>query len=128
VDSSPVDHRTRKSDPVTPVTTPSRGASPTFLEGTCTRSPTTAIYRMVPLRGVSGQRGPTPFVRRRFWRLFNVPSLRGGTLDPGWLWPVTTRTRISVAVVEATGLSKCYASQVRAGKFTPRRIDMACLR
>ena len=43
-----------KSDPVTPVTTPSRGASPTFLEGTCTRSPTTAIYRMVPLRGVSG--------------------------------------------------------------------------
>jgi len=43
VDSSPVDHRTRKSDPVTPVTTPSRGASPTFLEGICTRSPTTAI-------------------------------------------------------------------------------------
>ena len=81
MDSSPVDHRTRKSDPVTPVTTPSRGASPTFLEEICTRSPTTAIYRMVPLRGVSGQRGPTPFVRRRFWRLFNVPSLRGGTLD-----------------------------------------------
>src|ERR1039458_3445617 len=25
-------------------------------------------------------------------------------------------------------LSKSYASQVRAGKFTPRRIDMACLR
>jgi hypothetical protein len=40
---------------------------------------------------------------------------------------VTTRTRISLAVVEATGLSKCYASQVRAGKFTPRRIDMAYL-
>src|ERR1019366_6024798 len=59
VDSSPVDHLTRKSDPVTPVTTPSRGASPTFLEEICTRSPTTAIYRMVPLRGVSGQRGPT---------------------------------------------------------------------
>src|ERR1017187_8992398 len=76
VDSSPVDHRTRKSDPVTPVTTPSRGASPTFLEGTCTRSPTTAIYRMVPLRGVSGQRGPTPFARKCSWRLFNVPSLR----------------------------------------------------
>jgi hypothetical protein len=52
VDSSPVDHRTRKSDPVTPVTTPSRGASPTFLDGTCTRPPTTAICRMVPLRGV----------------------------------------------------------------------------
>jgi hypothetical protein len=43
VDCSPVDHRTRKSDPVTPVTTPSRGASPTFLEASCTRSPTTAI-------------------------------------------------------------------------------------
>jgi hypothetical protein len=43
VDSSPVDHRTRKSDPVTPITTPSRGASPSFLEETCTRSPTTAI-------------------------------------------------------------------------------------
>ncbi len=65
VDSSPVDHRTRKSDPVTPVTTPSRGASPTFFERIGTRSPTTAIRRMVPLRGVSGQRGPTPFVRRR---------------------------------------------------------------
>ena len=127
VDSSPVDHRTRKSDPVTPVTTPSRGASPIFLEGTCTRSPTTAICRMVPQRGVSGQRGPTAFARRRSWRLFNLPSLRGGTLDPGWLRPVTTRTRISVAVVEATGLSKCYACQVRAEKFTPRRIDMACL-
>jgi hypothetical protein len=89
VDSSPVDHRTRKSDPVTPVTTPSRGASPTFLEETCTRSPTTAMYRMVPLRGVSGQRGPAPFARRRFCRLFNVPSLRGATLDPGWLRPAT---------------------------------------
>jgi predicted transcriptional regulator len=30
-------------------------------------------------------------------------------------------------IVKATGLSKSYASQVRAGKFTPRRIDMACL-
>src|ERR1039458_4673091 len=70
VDSSPVDHLTRKSDPVTPITTPSRGASPTFLEGTCTRSPTTAIYRMVPLRGVSGQRGLTPFARKCSWRLF----------------------------------------------------------
>jgi hypothetical protein len=74
---------------------------------------------MVPRRGVSGQRGPTPFARRRSWRLFNLPSLRGGTLDPGWLRPVTTRTRISVAVVEATGLSKSCASQVRAEKFTP---------
>ena len=54
VDSSPVDHLTRKSDPVTPVTTPSRGASPTFLEGTCTRSPTTAMYGVLPRRGVSG--------------------------------------------------------------------------
>ena len=89
VDSSPVDHRTRKSDPVTPVTTPSRGASPTFLEGTCTQSPTTAINGMVPRRGVSGQRGPTPFARRRSWPLFNVPRLRVGTVDPGWLRPVT---------------------------------------
>jgi hypothetical protein len=63
VDSSPVDHRTHKSDPVTPVTTPSRGASPTFLEEICTRSPTTAIHRMLPLRGVSGQRFSTPFAR-----------------------------------------------------------------
>ena len=61
VDSSPVDHRTLKSDPVTPVTTPSRGASPTFLEEICTRSPTTAMYRMVPRRGVSGRRFSTPF-------------------------------------------------------------------
>ena len=58
VDSSPVDHLTRKSDPVTPVTTPSRGASPTFLEEICTRSPTTAMYRMVPRRSVSGQPDP----------------------------------------------------------------------
>jgi hypothetical protein len=63
VDSSPVDHRTHKSDPVTPVTTPSRGTSPTFLEEICTRSPTTAIYRMLPLRGVSGQRFSTSFAR-----------------------------------------------------------------
>ena len=49
----PVDHLTRKSDPVTPVTTPSREASPTFLEEICTRSPTTAMYRMVPRRGMS---------------------------------------------------------------------------
>ena len=63
VDSSPVDHLTRKSDPVTPVTTPSREASPTFLEEICTRSPTTAMHRMVPRRGVSGQRFSTPFVR-----------------------------------------------------------------
>jgi hypothetical protein len=61
VDSSPVDHRTRKSDPVTPVTTPSRGASPTFLEEICTRSPTTAMHLMVPRRGASGQRFSTPF-------------------------------------------------------------------
>jgi len=83
VDSSPVDHLTVKSDPVTPVTTPSREASPTFLEEICTRSPTTAIYRMVPWRSVSGQRGPTPFARRSPWRLFNVPSLKvqGWTLD-----------------------------------------------
>ena len=65
VDSSPVDHLTRKSDPVTPVTTPSRGASPTFLEEICTRSPTTAMYRMVPRRSVSGQRFSIPFARRR---------------------------------------------------------------
>jgi hypothetical protein len=58
VDSPPVDHHTRKSDPVTPVTTPSRGASPTFLEEICTRSPTTAMYRMVPRRSVSGQPDP----------------------------------------------------------------------
>jgi len=58
VDSSPVDHLTRKSDPVTPVTTPSREASPTFLEEICTRSPTTAMYRMVPRRSVSGQPDP----------------------------------------------------------------------
>jgi hypothetical protein len=63
VDSSPVDHLTRKSDPVTPVTTPSREASPTFLEEICTRSPTTAMYRMVPRRGVSGQRFSIPFAR-----------------------------------------------------------------
>jgi hypothetical protein len=63
VDSSPVDHLTRKSDPVTPVTTPSRGASPTFLEEICTRSPTTAMYRMVPRRSVSGQRFSIPFAR-----------------------------------------------------------------
>jgi hypothetical protein len=63
VDSSPVDHLTRKSDPVTPVTTPSRGASPTFLEEICTRSPTTAIYRMVPRRSVSGQRFSTSSAR-----------------------------------------------------------------
>ncbi len=83
MDSSPVDHLTRKSDPVTPVTTPSRGVSPTFLEEICTRSPTTAMHRMVPRRGVSGQRGPTPFARRSSWRLFNVPSLKvqGWTLD-----------------------------------------------
>jgi hypothetical protein len=83
VDSSPVDHLTRKSDPVTPVTTPSREASPTFLEEICTRSPTTAVYRMVPRRSVPGQRGPTPFTRRRSWHLFNVPSLKvkGWTLD-----------------------------------------------
>jgi hypothetical protein len=70
VDSSPVDHRTRKSDPVRPVTTPSREASPTFLEGICTRSPTTAIRRMLTRRCVSGQRGPTPVGHRRSWRLF----------------------------------------------------------
>jgi hypothetical protein len=74
-------------------------------------------YRMVPRRSVSDQRGPTPFTRRRSWRLFNVPRLRGGTLDPGWLRTVTARTRISVADVEATGLSKSRA-RVRAEKFT----------
>jgi hypothetical protein len=103
VDSFPVDHLTRKSDPVTPVTTPSRGDSPTFVEETRTRSPTTAMHRMVPRRGVSGQRGPTSLARRRSWRLFNVPRLRGGTLNPRWLRPVTARTRISVAGVKATG-------------------------
>ena len=83
MDSSPVDHLTRKSDPVTPVTTPSPGASPTFLEELCTRSPTAAMYRMVPWQSVSGQSGPTPFARRSSWRLFNVPSLKvqGWTLD-----------------------------------------------
>jgi hypothetical protein len=80
VDSSPVDHRARKSDPVTPVTTPSRGASPSFFERICTRSPTTAIYRMVPLRGVSGQRGPTPFACRRSCDCSTCRALRGGTL------------------------------------------------
>jgi hypothetical protein len=44
VDSSPVDDRTRKSDPVTPVTTPSREASPTFLEGNGTRPPEIAEW------------------------------------------------------------------------------------
>jgi len=39
-------------------------------------------------------------------------------LDPGWLRPVTVRTRTSVVVVEATGLSKSRASQARAEKFT----------
>jgi len=65
VDSSPVDHLTCKSDPVTPVTTPSREASPTFLEEICTRLPTTAMYRMVPRRGMSGQ--PTHTFRPQ-WR------------------------------------------------------------
>ena len=32
---------------------------------------------------------------------------------------MTARTRIAVAGVEATGLSKSSASQVRAGNFTP---------
>src|ERR1039458_4149605 len=39
VDSSPVDHFTCKRDPITPVTTPSRGAWPTFVDATCIRSP-----------------------------------------------------------------------------------------
>ena len=43
VDSSPVDHFTRKRDPITPVTTPSLGAWPTFVDATCTRSPMSAI-------------------------------------------------------------------------------------
>jgi len=34
VDSSPLDHLTRNSPPLTPVTTPSRGAWPTRFEGT----------------------------------------------------------------------------------------------
>jgi hypothetical protein len=88
VDSSPVDHLTRKSDPVTPVTTPARGAWPTFLEEICTRSPMTAIPNGATPRRVWPAR-PTPFACKRSWRLFNVPTVRGGTFDPGLLRPVT---------------------------------------
>ena len=54
VDSSPVDHFTRKRDPITPVTTPSRGAWPTFVDATCTRSPMSAICTSL----VAGIRNP----------------------------------------------------------------------
>ena len=64
MDSSPVDHCTRKSDLVTPVTTPSRGASPTFLEEICTRSPTTAISEcLVERRHAPGFEGMEPLRR-----------------------------------------------------------------
>jgi hypothetical protein len=43
VDSSPVDHLIRRSVPLTPVTTPSRGGWPSFRDATWTRSPTVAI-------------------------------------------------------------------------------------
>ena len=54
VDSSPVDHFTRKRDPITRVTTPSRGAWPTFVDATCTRSPMSAICTSL----VAGIRNP----------------------------------------------------------------------
>jgi len=43
VDSSPVDHWMRRSDPITPVTTPSRGAWPILVDSTRTRSPTVGM-------------------------------------------------------------------------------------
>ena len=54
VDSSPVDHFTCKRDPITPVTTPSRGAWPTFVDATCTRSPMSAICTSL----IAGIRSP----------------------------------------------------------------------
>jgi hypothetical protein len=38
------------------------------------------MYRMVPRRRVSGQRGPTPFARRRSCDCSTCRALRGGTL------------------------------------------------
>jgi len=52
VDSSPVDHFTCKRDPITPVTTPSRGAWLTFVDATCTRSPMSAICTSVLVAGI----------------------------------------------------------------------------
>jgi len=64
---------TRKSGSVTPVTTPSRGASPTFVEETCTRSPTTAIANGGTPRGISPARStrslPGSSWRVAPWRL-----------------------------------------------------------
>ena len=54
VDSSPADHFTCKRAPITPVTTPSRGAWPTFVDATCTRSPMSAICTSL----VAGIRSP----------------------------------------------------------------------
>jgi len=39
VDFSPLDHLTRRSRPLTPVTIPSRGVWPNFGDNACTRSP-----------------------------------------------------------------------------------------
>ena len=42
VDSSPLDHLTHRSRPLTPVTTPSRGLWPNFGDNACARSPISA--------------------------------------------------------------------------------------
>jgi hypothetical protein len=49
VDSSPVDHLTLRSVPLTPVTTPSRGGWPSFRDATWTRSPTVAISTSIDI-------------------------------------------------------------------------------
>src|ERR1039458_9580515 len=54
VDSSPVDHFTCKRDPITPVTTPSRGAWPTFFGAFLAGSPMSAICTSL----VAGIRNP----------------------------------------------------------------------
>ena len=69
MDSSPVDYRTRKSDPVTPVTTPSRGASPTFPKGSARDHQRLPYTEWCHGAGTSDQGIPTPFARKRFWRL-----------------------------------------------------------
>lgn len=59
VDSSPLDQVTRNNVPLTPVTTPSRGAWPTRFEGTCTLSPTAAIwFSFVFLAPIDTHRSP----------------------------------------------------------------------
>ena len=43
---------------------------------------------------------------KRSWRLFNVPSLKGATLDPGWLRPVTAGLVASAVVLGEAARSR----------------------